>query len=340
MFYLARHRRWWREPVVVIGTGERARRVIRSLAERHHLGYAPRAVLALGADAPAELEGVPVLGTLDASPAAAARGIRVALFEGEPVADRRVLDSLYRDFRHVVVMSEYGDLPIEGLQIRNLGDMVGIEYTNNLLLHGNRVVKRCTDIVGASLALIVAGPLILICGAIVRLIDRGPAFFTQDRAGLDGRRIRVPKIRTMRIGADGALADQLAQSSALRAEWDERQKLRDDPRLLPIVGRTFRRFSLDEMPQLWSVLKGDMSLVGPRPFPDNHIRKFSPEFLELRERVRPGLTGLWQVTVRSDGGIESQEGFDSYYIRNWSIWLDLYILGRTIGAVASGRGAY
>ena len=83
-----------------------------------------------------------------------------------------------------------------------------------------------------------------------------------------------------------------------------------------------------------------MSLIGPRPFPDYHLKKFSPGFLELRQRVRPGITGLWQVTVRSSGGIEEQEAHDSYYIRNWSVWLDLYVLSRTIAAVASGRGAY
>jgi lipopolysaccharide/colanic/teichoic acid biosynthesis glycosyltransferase len=87
-------------------------------------------------------------------------------------------------------------------------------------------------------------------------------------------------------------------------------------------------------------MAGDMSLVGPRPFPDYHLEQFSPSFLELRQRVRPGITGVWQITIRSDGGPEDQEAFDTYYIRNWSVWFDLYVLGRTIAAVASGRGAY
>jgi lipopolysaccharide/colanic/teichoic acid biosynthesis glycosyltransferase len=110
--------------------------------------------------------------------------------------------------------------------------------------------------------------------------------------------------------------------------------------LIPFVGRFFRRFSVDELPQLWTVLRGDMSLVGPRPFPDYHLEHFSPAFRELRLRVRPGITGLWQITLRSAGTTAEQESYDSYYIRNWSVWLDLYILSRTIAAVASGRGAY
>ena len=97
---------------------------------------------------------------------------------------------------------------------------------------------------------------------------------------------------------------------------------------------------VDEVPQLWMVVTGQMSLVGPRPFPDYHLAQFPSGFLELRCRVRPGITGLWQIMVRNEGGIEKQQAFDTYYIRNWSVWLDLYVLSRTIAAVASGRGAY
>jgi lipopolysaccharide/colanic/teichoic acid biosynthesis glycosyltransferase len=100
-----------------------------------------------------------------------------------------------------------------------------------------------------------------------------------------------------------------------------------------------RRFSVDELPQLWNVVKGEMSLVGPRPFPEYHLRQFQPEFRDLRRRVRPGVTGMWQVMVRSNGGIEEQQLYDTYYIRNWSIWLDVWILFRTGWAVLTGRGA-
>jgi lipopolysaccharide/colanic/teichoic acid biosynthesis glycosyltransferase len=176
--------------------------------------------------------------------------------------------------------------------------------------------------------------------AAVKLASPGPATFVQPRIGLDGRLIRVPKIRTMRPDAEAVLAETLRADPALAREWRERQKLHRDPRLVPGVGRLLRRFSLDELPQLWSVLKGEMSLVGPRPFPRYHLDLFAERFLSLRQRVRPGITGLWQVSVRSAGGVAEQQAADSYYIRNWSLWLDLYVLGRTLIAVLRGRGAY
>ena len=144
----------------------------------------------------------------------------------------------------------------------------------------------------------------------------------------------------MYVDAERRLERYLLANPELAEEWRTRFKLKDDPRLLPVVGRFLRRWSIDELPQLWNVLRGDMSLVGPRPFPDYHLRAFAPEFLRLRQRMRPGITGMWQVMVRSAGTIDEQQFFDTYYLRNWSVWLDLYILGRTVRAVLRGEGAY
>ncbi len=338
---LARQWHWWSEPVVIIGTSPRAAEAIRSMQQASRHEYRPAAVLALEPNlAPHAVEGVPVVGGLAHSPVLVTQGIRVALLETDRNLSRTLVDRLQRDFRHVVLFRESGGLPVEGLQLRHLGDLVGIEYTNNLLMHGNRVAKRALDLVIGSIALVLAAPIILCAAILVRLIDGGPSFYSQARSGIDGRRIAVPKVRTMRLDAEKRLEEHLAENPELREEWEERFKLARDPRLIPLVGRLFRQFSIDELPQLWSVLRGDMSLVGPRPFPDYHISQFSPVFLELRQRVRPGITGLWQITIRSDGGIDEQVAYDSYYIRNWSVWLDLYILSRTIAAVAAGRGAY
>jgi Undecaprenyl-phosphate galactose phosphotransferase WbaP len=331
--------RWWNEPVVIVGTGERAARAIRSI-QHGHLGYKPIAILTPHPAVVTDVQDVPVAGDLDSAPDFARRGVRVALITDGSTQDLATIDHLQRHFRHVILLREYDDLPVEGIQIRALGSLVGIEYTNNLLLAGNRAIKRALDLIIASVALLIAAPIFVAAAALVRLIDGAPILFSQSRAGIDGRRIDVPKIRTMKRDAEQRLNEFLTSDSALRAEWDARHKLKNDPRLIPFVGRLFRRFSVDELPQLWSVVRGDMSLVGPRPFPDYHLAKFSPSFLELRQRVRPGITGLWQVEIRSEGSIAEQEAYDSYYIRNWSVWLDVYVLARTVAAVAAGRGAY
>jgi lipopolysaccharide/colanic/teichoic acid biosynthesis glycosyltransferase len=164
--------------------------------------------------------------------------------------------------------------------------------------------------------------------------------YHQEREGFDGRRLRVWKLRTMHLEADRLLEEWLAAHPEDRIKWSRYFKLPRDPRILPFIGRILRRTSLDELPQLWSVLKGEMSLVGPRPFPDYHLEHFSQDFRALRTRVLPGLTGLWQVSARGDGDVEVQETLDTYYIRNWSPWLDLYILARTVAAVILARGAY
>jgi lipopolysaccharide/colanic/teichoic acid biosynthesis glycosyltransferase len=218
--------------------------------------------------------------------------------------------------------------------------VLGLEYGNNLLRRQSRWVKRTLDLGLGAAALVLTLPLTLGAMAAVKVFSRGPALFWQAREGRRGRTIRVPKIRTMVADAERRMEDLLRSDPALRAEWESAFKLKDDPRVIPVVGRFFRRFSIDELPQLWSVVRGDMSLVGPRPFPDYHLDALSPHARRLRDEVRPGITGLWQVTARGEAGVEAQQAYDIYYIRNWSLWLDLHILGRTIHTVLSGRGAY
>jgi len=335
---------WWSEPVLLTGPLPRLRRVADDLAAAPQLGYRPVALLPTAGtvDAapngpPSQVDGIPVLH--NSPQALAERGLRVVFVVGDEMATAR-LDQLHRSFRHVVLIRSYAGLPVEGIQVRNLGRLLGIEYTSNLLVPRNRAVKRTLDLVLGGLSLLLALPVIAAASVAVILVDPGSPLFTQRRSGVAGRPVDVPKIRTMYRDAEARLEEHLAGDPALRREWQQKMKLADDPRVLPVVGRWLRRFSLDELPQLWSVVRGRMSLVGPRPFPDYHLRQFSPDFLTLRQRVRPGLTGLWQVTVRSAGGIEEQEAYDSYYIRNWSLWLDVYVLARTLGAVLRGRGAY
>ncbi len=338
---VAAGRRWWREPVVLIGSPGELGPLLDALEGVLHADYRPVGLLTPGDGAVLDKqEGAgtpPILGDLSGLPAVLPVEVRTAVVGGE--IGEQQLDRLNLHVSSVVLLRPQGAAPVEGLRVRNLGGYLGIEYTNSLLQRQNRVLKRLIDLLVAGVAMVLTAPLMGVACLAVKLTDPGPAFFVQKRRGLGGAMIRVPKVRTMRTDAEEALAEHLAADPELARQWRERRKLRHDPRVLPVAG-PLRRFSLDELPQLWSILKGDMSLVGPRPFPADHLALFAPAFRELRQRVRPGLTGLWQVTVRGSGDIDDQEALDSYYIRNWSLWLDLYIIARTLGAVIRGKGAF
>jgi lipopolysaccharide/colanic/teichoic acid biosynthesis glycosyltransferase len=200
--------------------------------------------------------------------------------------------------------------------------------------------KRALDVVVGSVALLLALPLIIGAALFIYLRDPGPVFFTQERRGKFGRPIRIWKLRSMYLDSAARLEKLLAEDAAAAAEWHERHKLTHDPRILPGIGQLIRRYSIDELPQLLSVVMGQLSLVGPRVFVDYDLAVYSPEALALRQSVTPGLTGLWQVTVRNDGENSEKVRYDSAYVKNWTIWSDLEILYRTVGVVLGGRGAY
>jgi lipopolysaccharide/colanic/teichoic acid biosynthesis glycosyltransferase len=223
---------------------------------------------------------------------------------------------------------------------RDLGGSLGFEIKKNLMVRRNHALKMVMDRLIAFPLFVASIPVLVLAAAWIKLTSRGPAFYHQVREGLGGERLTVWKLRTMHVNGDSLLEDWFRVHPEDQAHWNLHFKLQRDPRVLPAIGRLLRRTSLDELPQLWAVLKGEMSLVGPRPLPGYHLEQFSREFRTLRTRVLPGLTGLWQVSARSDGDLKVQEALDTYYIRNWSPWLDLYIVARTVAAVIRGRGAY
>jgi Undecaprenyl-phosphate galactose phosphotransferase WbaP len=201
-----------------------------------------------------------------------------------------------------------------------------------------RGLKRGLDVVLASLALLLALPLLAACAAAIRLGSKGPVFFLQPRVGQGGRAFSIVKFRTMMVDAEAVLAEYLAAHPEARQEWKASQKLRVDPRITP-MGRIMRKLSLDELPQLWNVIKGEMSLVGPRPIPLYEIPVYGDGYADYC-RVRPGLTGLWQVSGRSNTGYTQRVELDCHYVRCWSVTRDLEIIARTLPAVVRSAGAY
>jgi lipopolysaccharide/colanic/teichoic acid biosynthesis glycosyltransferase len=201
------------------------------------------------------------------------------------------------------------------------------------------VSKRLIDYLVVSVAAPVAAPLIALSVLAIKIVDPGNAFYWQERIGRHGKRTRILKLRTMYTDAETRLEQYLQNNSDAKTEWQTFFKLHEDPRILPGVGHFLRRSSLDELPQLWNVLRGDMTMVGPRPFPPYHVDRFDPAFQQKRASVLPGLTGLWQVEARSNGDLQTQKALDLFYIDHRSLWLDLYVLIETIPAVLSGKGA-
>jgi Undecaprenyl-phosphate galactose phosphotransferase WbaP len=337
-------RSWWGVPVFVLGAGNTASLLIQTLKAQPELGLKP---VACFDDDPARLgycAGVPVIGTLDlAAELAPSLHIRNAILAMPGVSRVRLMEILEHHgaaFSRLLVIPNLFGIASLWVSTIDLAGVLGLEVKQNLLNGFNRRVKRILDCLLAIPLFIVALPVLLLSALWIRLLSRGRPLFAQIRAGENQAPLRMWKLRTMHPRADDILHRHLDGNPTARSEWNRFFKLRDDPRVIPGIGRLLRRSSLDELPQLWNVLKGEMSLVGPRPFPQYHLDQFSPEFRAFRARVKPGLTGLWQVAARSNGDLAVQETLDTYYIRNWSLWLDLYILARTLHAVFRGKGAY
>ncbi|MGB3627640.1 MAG: sugar transferase [Henriciella sp.] len=198
--------------------------------------------------------------------------------------------------------------------------------------------KRALDVAVSGTALIVAAPVILLFGLLIRLQDGGPMFFGHNRLGFGRQSFRCLKLRTMVSNGDVVLAQHLAQNPAAKVEWETTRKLRDDPRVTAL-GRFLRKTSLDELPQLFNILRGDMSLVGPRPVTGPEIAYYGVA-TRYYTATRPGLTGLWQVSGRSDVDFARRVTLDTYYVRRWSFVRDMMIILRTPMAVLRSRGSY
>jgi Undecaprenyl-phosphate galactose phosphotransferase WbaP len=229
---------------------------------------------------------------------------------------------------------------LEGTVISQTGFEGGLEseVRENLVPPDNEILKRIMDI-GISLILgLVFLPILLFVALMIRLDSPGPIFYTQERLGKGGRKIKIYKFRSMHVNADRVLNEYLANNPEAREEWMQNQKLRNDPRITH-TGKWIRGFSLDEVPQLFNILKGDMSLVGPRPIMLEQKTLYG-NGIDLYRSVRPGLTGFWQVSGRNHTTFHQRTLFDSYYVRNWSLWFDINILWRTVWVVLSRTGAY
>ncbi|TDE86183.1 exopolysaccharide biosynthesis polyprenyl glycosylphosphotransferase [Deinococcus sp. S9] len=331
--------RLWGVPTVVYGGAATGRLLIAALQENPGYGYIPVGVF----DDNPRLHGtrigeVPVRGFTSEGLAEAP----IAVLAMPGIGRQRTLELLEGPlslYRTVVIIPDLFEMESLWVKAGDFGGLLGLEVTRNLLDPVARAVKRAFDLVAVLLSAPLWLPLCLLVALAIWLEDRTNPLFLQRRVGLNGLPFTTWKFRTMLPNAEEVLRQTLARDAALRAEWEANYKLREDPRVTR-VGAFLRKTSLDELPQLVNVLLGQMSLVGPRPLPPYHQAQLSAQVQRLRERVRPGMTGLWQVSGRSAAGNVGMERWDPYYVRNWSFWLDLVILIRTLRVVVRGSGAY
>ena len=328
-------------PVALLGAGRKGQAIARLLKANPSLGLRPTAFFDDDSSKwGLRINGIPVTGPL--SRANEMKDVTSTVIVAIPRLRREQIAALVESltFPKIIVLPDLGGLQSLWVDSRDIGGVLGLQVCKNHLIPSNRTLKRAADLTIGSLIAIFSLPLIGILALLVKATSSGPAFYSQIREGYRGHTIRVWKLRTMRTDANLLLERYLVEHPEEKAEWQKHFKLRHDPRIIPGIGRYLRRFSLDELPQIWNVLKGEMSLVGPRPFPEYHLERFTPEFRRLRRSVVPGISGMWQISSRSEGDLEVQEAQDSYYIRHWSLWLDLHILLKTAHVVISGRGAY
>jgi len=327
---------WWGHPVVIVGTPRVAAGIADTLERHPGLGLKPVALFPI-ADFPFTSWDHPELAV------SLGHGSQVRhLILGMAETPRHVALSFFNHcselFTNVIVVPDLAGFSSLWVEARDLSGILGLEVHQRLLLPGSRIAKRTLDLAFVAALGVVALPLVVIIAAMIKLSSPGPVFYGQPRYGRGGRPFVAWKFRSMVDNANKVLEDHLNSNPSLREEWNLSQKLKRDPRVTPL-GRFLRHTSLDELPQFWNILIGDMSLVGPRPIIASEIARYGADFA-LYKKVTPGLTGMWQVSGRNLLSYEQRIGFDLYYVRNWSVWLDLHILARTVKTVLRGDGAY
>lgn len=345
---------WWGVPTVLFGAGDLVPRVKAYLAKHGEAGLRPCARFVSPACSEWEgierddgeeecgLEKLYDRGDLEAFVGNYSKTCAVVVMEKEaPLACRQeLIDLASLLFTSVIIVPEdlsEGEIPF-WVRPLEIGEVLCLKVRQNLFDPRRLLLKRGMDLVFSVVGGFCILPLFAVIGMAIKLETPGPVFFRQSRIGRDGRTIHILKFRTMVQNAEEVLEKYLADNPDLRKEWEADQKLRNDPRITH-VGAWLRRTSLDELPQLWNVLIGEMSLVGPRPIVENEIVKYGSAFNSYK-RVRPGMTGLWQVSGRNDLSYKQRVHLDRFYISNWSTWLDLLILARTVPVVLGRKGAY
>jgi Undecaprenyl-phosphate galactose phosphotransferase WbaP len=328
-------RSWWGVPVIIYSKGGNARTIADRLLHRPDFGYHPALIITDSKNHEDDFEGVPIL-TESAELFASIKrlNIKVAI-----ICDYDTnIDGIMSYYRYTIIVPKEQIGNTMSLHMRDFGGIMGFSSTNNLTKKGNLAIKRFLDLLLIFVSLPFVIPLVLIISIIIKCTSPGPVFYGHMRVGKNGEPLKTWKFRSMVVDADKQLEHILATDPVRAAEWEKDRKFIDDPRVTKI-GKFLRKTSLDEIPQLWNIFLGQMSFVGPRPVTKPELSKYG-KYADFVLSVKPGLSGMWQISGRSDTGYEERITLDTYYIQNWSIWLDIWIVIKTIWVVFKGKGAY
>jgi Undecaprenyl-phosphate galactose phosphotransferase WbaP len=329
-------------PAVVYGGGKTGRLIVDRLLNNKKAGYFPVLILDDTPSGENFYRDIPIIPNTALGPEIVSRyNIKMAIVampELEQKEVARLLNYSVSAFRYNVLIPDFFSITNIWMSVRDFDGILGFVTSHKLKMPWNLIIKRFLDLCMVIAGGIIILPVLLLIALLIKISSPGPVLYGQLRLGINGKHFKAYKFRSMTMDAEERLKVLLDSDPQIREEWETNHKLRNDPRITGI-GKFLRRTSFDEFPQLINILKGEMSLVGPRPIVDDEVEKYGEDFSRIFS-VKPGMTGLWQVSGRSDTNYAERVSFDTYYLQSWSIWLDLWVLYKTVGVVLKGKGAY
>ena len=335
--------RLFQMPVIFLGAGLTAEKIMESFP--NGVGYGYRVIGFIDDDPVSEIipQQYRILGGFDeADKIIRLLNVKHVIIAAPGLEQKRQIEIVNKIQPYVDSVSFVPDLmgAPGNLEIISLADagLMMIQVKNNLAKWYNRLFKRVFDLICCLLGFVFIVPILMIIAVLIYLDDGGPILFKQARIGKNGKEFTCYKFRSMCRNADGVLQEYLARVPAAAQEWEQFAKLKNDPRITK-SGQWLRKYSLDELPQLINVIKGEMSLVGPRPYLPREKEKMGEYYTDICQTL-PGITGLWQVSGRNEILFSGRLKMDSWYVHNWSVWMDIAYLWKTVGVVLNRKGAY
>jgi len=348
-FYVKRFLNFFKifnKKVLIIGAGETGTTLLLALQRDRYLGY--RVVGFLDNDPVLKgkfIEGCKILGTIDDLAEINSFHTIEKVFIAIPSLDSDDLMELYvklhKTFKEVVIIPQIKAMALMNSEIHHLlnYDLFLVNVRNNLNYKLNIFIKSLVDYIVVLLLLPLFLLVLIVITMLIKIESEGPVFYTHQRYALNGKEVLIYKFRSMFKDADTRLQKLLSEDESIKKEWERNFKLKNDPRVTRI-GKILRSTSLDELPQLINVLKGEMSFIGPRPVVAEELNKYYAKYTDYFINIKPGITGLWQVSGRSDTDYDYRVRSDLWYILNWSIWLDMVIFIKTLFVIVKRKGAY